>query len=171
MTITSFFIVYASSILLISHIPNLEYVEYTQEEKDQLVEYVLNQYNKIDPIKISKQEIKNEVQKIIKPVFYAEYECNINRSKTKLIERKIYIQANLSIYDYAYVLTHEYIHLAKMIANERLTDYLTITMLHESDNLFLQKVSYCVTYLKINQDNGNEYDCTDQLIKYFSENF
>ena len=169
--ITSFFLVYEMIVIVASNIPQLAKVSYTAEEKFLLQEYVTQEFIKMSDVKISKEEIKFEIKQIVNPKFYREYECDIDRSKTLLITRKILIQKDLESYIYAYTLMHEYIHLDKMIANERLTDYLTIKFLHESDNLFLQKTAYYVTYLKINYDKGNEYDCTDRLIQYFLRDF
>ena len=128
--ITSFiFCMYSLTILSLSYIPKLVYIDYINEDKDKLKEYILNKYNSLDYEYLSNNEIKKEVQKIIKPKFYIEQYKNINRSYTKLTIRYIAIQNNLNGYTYAYTLIHEYIHLDKLIANERLTDYLSVIWL------------------------------------------
>lgn len=149
----------------------MEKVPYTEEQKLNLQYYIITEYNKLHVIDLDNNEIKIEIQKIIKPHFYIERTRQVSRSTTNMVLRLITIEDSIDSYRYAYTLIHEYIHLDKMIANERLTDYLSIKLLYESDNIFLKKTACYMTYLKINNDNGNKYDCTDQLIKYFSENF
>ena len=120
---------YSLTILSLSYIPKLAYIDYMHEDKNKLKEYILNKYNSLDYEYLSNNEIKKEVQKIIKPKFYIEQYKNINRSYTKLTIRYIAIQNSLNGYTYAYTLIHEYIHLDKLIANERLTDYLSVIWL------------------------------------------
>lgn len=156
---------------MISSIPKLDYIPYTDKEKNKLQQCILNEYYSYDNINMTNSEIKKSIQLIIKPKLYIERTKNINRSYTNLFLRIIVIEDDIKGYNYAYTLIHEYIHLDKMIANERLTDYLSVKLLYESDNIFLKKTACYITYLKINNDNGNKYDCTDQLIKYFMKNF
>lgn len=164
------FISYSIFIGVYSNRDKLEYKTYSSYEACILYNYIDN-YQKSTPCKcLSNEEIKSEIQKIIKPNFYIEIYTNKSGGRTYSSLRIIGINKNMKGCNYAYTLIHEYIHLNYMLADESLVDFLSVKLLWESNVPFLQKAACYTIKSKILYDNGSEYDCTAQLIEYFRIN-
>ncbi len=163
-------IIYNLSILGYMHRDKLDYKEYSYEQADALYEYIQEQQCTIPYESLTNYEIKERVQKILSPTFYIETYCSGHQGKTRPLLRIIEVGDELSEYEYATVLMHEYIHLVLLYGDESLVDFLTVKYLWESDDNYLRRTACWLVKQKIIYDCGNEYDCTAQLIKYFNIN-
>lgn len=146
----------------------LDYKDYSYIQAGELYNYVDSIQKNIHCDKLNNKEIKEKIQKIIKPSFYLEIYTSKLGGRTYALFRIIEINKDLSGYDYAYALIHEYIHLTYLYSDESLVDFLSVKLLWESNEPYLQKAACWLIKDKIQHDNGNEYDCTEQLIEYFN---
>lgn len=164
------FLAYHFSIVAYASREKLDYESYSYSGAIRLYNYMGTYQQSIICEDLDNNQIKVEVQKIIKPKFYIEKYISSKGGTTYPSLRVIEINKELKGYDYAYVLIHEYIHLKYLLSDESLVDYLSVKLLWESDVLYLQKAACCLVKDKIQYDNGNDYDCTAQLIEYFRIN-
>ena len=164
------FISYSLFIAIYASREKIDYENYSWTEANQLGNYMDNYQRTINCKVLTNQEIKTEIQKIVKPAFYIEIYTSHSGGRTFPSLRIIEICDRSVGYDYAYTLIHEYIHLAYMLSDESLVDYLSVKLLWESNVPYLQKAVCWLVKNKIQHDNGNDYDCTAQLIEYFRIN-
>ena len=141
--IVSIFLTYALTITILSYREKLEYV----------------------PVNINDKYWLNNI--VIIEVNLDELPINNADGLTWLTIRLIQIRNDISSYNYCFVLAHEYVHLNNMISDENLTDFIAIKTLYESGDIYLRKAALIRIHNKIWSDNGNDYDCTYQLIQYF----
>ena len=146
----------------------MEYKLYSKVEAIQLYNYIDAYQSSIHCKALTREEIKKEIQKIVKPKFYIERNIDSRGARTYPAFRIIEIDCKSYGYDYAYALIHEYIHLDYFLSDESLVDYLSVKLLWESEVPYLKKSACWLVKDKIANDNGSEYDCTAQLIEYFS---
>ena len=164
-------LIYSFAVFLIVNREHCEHKAYTDEQRIELLDRMQHEINIRNDVTIQREEIKPLVQSIIKPVVYIEIERDIDRCGLTIAQlRLIIIDTGLSDEDYAYTLTHEYVHLVCMIHDEALTDFITIKTMWESGNEFLQRTASRLVRSKLTVYLGNEYDCTGELIEYFSNN-
>lgn len=170
--IVSIFLTYALTITVLSNREKLEYIPVNINDKYWLNNIVINESNEIEYQDLSKHEIREKVINLFKPKLFIEVnldELPINNADglTWLTIRLIQIRNDISSYNYCFVLAHEYTHLNNMISDENLTDFIAIKTLYESGDSYLRKAALIRIHNKIWSDNGNDYDCTYQLIQYF----
>lgn len=163
------FISYSFFIAIYASREKIDYENYSWTEANQLYNYMDSCQVAIHCQALTNPEIKAEIQKIVKPTFYIEIYTSHSGGRTFSNLRIIEISNKSVGYDYAYTLIHEYIHLAYMLSDESLVDYLSVKLLWESEVPYLQKSACWLVKQKIKYDNGNKYDCTAQLIEYFKD--
>lgn len=164
---------YSVSIILYSYRESLPQVAYSIEEINWLetqasINYNYYQYNYAN---LSTLQIKETLKEYYQPKFFNEvYADNLhNEGKTSLPLRKVLIASDLFGEKLCFVLAHEYVHLTRMISDERLTEYLTIKTLWESNIPYLQRVACKAISWNIQLKIDNKYKCVDQLINYFKD--
>ena len=121
---------------------------------------------------MSKSEIDKELKSIIPLNVYIEIEVShLGRASgvTRPTLRIICIKKNLDDITYIITKTHEWVHLHHLIANEKLTQFMTFKYLYESD---IDTFKLCALKLAQNvleNRYGEQYNCTQQIITYFND--
>ena len=162
------FLIYHFSIIAYASREKLDYENYSYSDAIRLYNYMDTYQQSIICEDLDNNQIKVEIQKIIKPKFYIEKYISSKGGTTYPSLRLIEINQELKGYDYAYVLIHEYIHLTYLLGDESLVDFISVKLLWESNNAYLEKSACQLVKNKIQYNNGNNYDCTAQLIEYFN---
>lgn len=146
----------------------MEYIECSIEDKSRLYNYINKCNYRLVAPELSNEQIREKIRNIIHPIFFIEkYVDDMNGGITYPVIRLVEISSSLKGFSYAYVLMHEYIHVAYLYGDESYVDFLTVKYLWESDSVYLQKAACWTVKQKIIYDNGDEYDCTTQLVEYF----
>ena len=168
--LTVLYVGYSIFVLAYSSREILEYEKPDSYAAADLYNYIGDYQQEIQCEALTNEQIKSEIQKIIKPKFYIEVYTGSSGGRTYASLRIIAINKHLKGYAYAYTLIHEYIHLHYLLKDESLVDFLSVKLLWESNVPYLQKAACWLIKDKIENDRGNDYDCTAQLIGYFRIN-
>ena len=172
LTISIMFAVYTWSVLLYMQREKMEFKEASWDDRCLLYNKMISIEQDLGYLEFTKGEIKEHILKVKNPSLHFEITVNLSgntKGLTSTCLRIILIDPDLDSVYYGYVLMHEYVHLDNFISDERLTDFLTIKYLWESDDIFLKYIVCRIVEQKIMFDDfqNKDYDCTAQLIEYF----
>ena len=154
----------------------VRYKDYTLEKysmSDYAIvrEYLTNKYEELDgtyelTVPTAEEKIRQEIQPkfyiLVKSKPFIDYSAGI----TILPFRFIMVDPNQDVRDYLISLTHEFIHLKYMVANETWTQFNTFRILYESKNIYL---NYLACHLAVEIFSGafsGEYRCIGNIVNY-----
>lgn len=124
-------------------------------------------------ITYTKNELKEEISKLYNISHCYEEIDNLEPTTTgttKLLLRKVYIRKNLSLQSYATTYAHELTHIKYNTANETYTNYMSLIILYESENIQLQQIALNEMKAIIKgRESGTVYDCGYYLLNYLKE--
>lgn len=166
-------IAYIISIAIIVYREGMEYRDYLESDRTAIIEYSQNNIGEIsqDLSEPTKDEIRDMLRDMYKPDIYFEWEAELGSRAglTNIVLRTVRTQKGLDNLNYCHTLAHEYVHLTKMIINERLTEYITLTTLCESEYPYFQYVGNIFLLAQFTIFEDENYNCRAQLIDYYKQ--
>ena len=148
-----------------------QHIGYTETERTELYNRMSQEVATYQCEIPSKEQIKADVQKLIKPILFIEIEKDIKEQGLTYAQfRLIIIKKGITNEDYCYTLVHEYCHLCNMTQDEALTDFRTVKILWESDVQYMRYICARLVMNKLMLYGGSVYDCTGEMIEYFRNN-
>lgn len=151
---------------------------YTELQKNTVLDTLVKEYNQLGRQDLSLNDGKQLIQKLTNVYFYKEILIDLPYNnagcanpivRLVFIDKEIYTKSFRSygdLNDYFIVLTHEYIHISKVLGDERATQFKTFKLLYESNN---NRLKQCAIQLAINilyNRYPQEYDCSYYIIEY-----
>ena len=145
---------------------NYKFVEVDQDTRQTYINY-LNKQVSSNEYKYTKQEMRQVLEDEVGLRLYWYKEDDIpNGGYSVGFYRIIYMDRNVGIEQYCFILCHEMCHIKHYTANEIYTNFMTFKTLYESDDPELRQAGTWFGIYLLNRGYNQEYDCSWLIVDY-----